>query len=185
MNGCINMNIYESKTYLASIKNIADTLPKKEASVLVTGASGLIGSCLVEALLKGGFNVYALDLRRERLTDRFGAETDKLHFIAQNVCDPLDDSYDFDYVIHAASFADPKSYALYPAETILVNVVGAKNVLEYAKNHIKTRVMVTSTFEVYGKLDKDEYEEDDYGLLDYNSLRSCYPESKRMEMRYQ
>lgn len=173
------MNVYESKIYQSSIDKIANRLPKKDASVLITGASGLIGSCLVEVLLKGGFNVYALDLRKERLFERFGSETTKLHFIGQNVCDPIRDEDNYDYIIHAASFADPKSYALYPVETILVNVVGAKNVLDYAKNHPQTRVMITSTFEVYGKLDKDEYSENEYGLLDFNNLRSCYPESKR------
>lgn len=173
------MNIYESKIYQSSIKKIANRLPKKDASILITGASGLIGSCLVEVLLMGGYNVYALDLRKERLVERFGRETDKLHFIGQNICDSLSDDDNYDYIIHAASFADPKSYALFPVETILVNVIGAKNVLDYAKNHLKTRVMITSTFEVYGKLDKDRYSEDEYGLLDFNDLRSCYPESKR------
>lgn len=173
------MEIYNSLTYKNSIKKIADNFKGRNASVLVTGACGLIGSCLVEVLVLAGFDVYALDLRKERLIERFGKETNNLHYISQNICDPLDDSYKFDYIIHAASFADPKSYALYPVETVLVNVVGAKNVLEYAKKHKGTRVLITSTFEVYGKLDKDTYGEDDFGLLDYNSLRACYPESKR------
>ena len=173
------MKIFESPTYKNDIQLLASKVCRKKASVLVTGASGLIGSCLVDVLLKSGYVVFALDLTKEKLIDRFGSETDKLHFISQNVCEPLDDTYSFEYIIHAASFADPKSYALYPAETILVNVLGAKNMLEYAKKHSGTRVLVTSTFEVYGKLDKDEYIESDFGLLDYNSLRSCYPESKR------
>ena len=173
------MNIYESKTYQQSVKETAKRFVNNHKTILITGASGLIGSCLVDVLLESGFEVYALDLRKERLIERFGSETDKLHYIAQNICSPLDENNNYDYIIHAASFADPKSYALYPAETILVNVLGANNVLEYAKNHKGTRVLMTSTFEVYGKLDKDSYVEDDYGLLDYNSLRSCYPESKR------
>ncbi len=173
------MEIYHSSTYKKALQSLADRLPKKHASILITGASGLIGSCMVEALLLGGFEVYALDLRKERLLERFGEENEKLHFIGQNICEPLDDNYHFDYIIHAASFADPKSYALYPTETILVNVVGAKNVLEYAKKHENCRVLLTSTFEVYGKLPQDSYREDEFGLLDFNSLRSCYPESKR------
>ena len=173
------MEIYHSSIYKQSILNIANNLPKKKASILVTGASGLIGSCMVETLILSGYTVYALDLRYERLEERFGKENDKLHFIAQNICEPISDEYHFDYIVHAASFADPKSYAMYPVETILVNVIGANNVLQYAKNHKGCRVLVTSTFEVYGKLDQDTYQEDEFGLLNYNSLRSCYPESKR------
>lgn len=173
------MRINESKTYKESINRIASKYKSNATSILVTGASGLIGSCLVEILLDAGFNVFALDLQEEKLVERFGPETNNLHYIAQNICKPLADKDSFDYIIHAASFADPRSYALYPAETILVNVVGANNVLEYAKKHEKTRVLMTSTFEVYGKLDQDVYSEEDYGLVDFNSLRSCYPESKR------
>ena len=173
------MEFYKSKKYLKSIKSIADRLPKRDFSFLITGACGLIGSCLVDVLSTAGFNVYALDINEERLTKRFGEENGKLHFIAHNICDPLQDEYDFDYIVHAASFADPKSYAVYPAETILVNVLGTKNVLEYAKRHIKTRVLFTSTFEVYGKSNNDSFLESDFGLLDFNELRSCYPESKR------
>ena len=40
--------------------------------------------------------------------------------------------------------------------------------------------MLASTFEVYGKLDQDEYSEDDFGNIDFNSIRSGYPESKRV-----
>lgn len=173
------MEIYKSPTYIKSINQIASSIKASNSSVLVTGACGLIGSCLVEVLIKAGFNVFALDLNKDKLLNRFGQETNKLHYIAQNVCEPFDCNYQFDYIINAASFADPKSYALYPVETILINVIGARNALDYAKEHLNCRVLVTSTFEVYGKLDKDSYKEDDFGLFDFNSLRACYPESKR------
>ncbi len=179
MNGYINMKIFESKTYRKSINRIALKYANKKGSVLVTGASGLIGSCIVDTLTKIGFDVFALDLKKDRLIERFGQETDKLHYIVQNICEPLPINCSFDYIIHAASFADPKSYALYPVETILVNVIGAHNVLEFARLNNKVRVLITSTFEVYGESNQDSYLEDDYGLLNFNSLRSCYPESKR------
>ena len=86
----------------------------------------------------------------------------------------------FDYIIHAASNADPKMYALQPAETILTNVIGTKNVLEYCKKNIDTRLLLTSTFEVYGKIDGiDVYSENMVGLVDFHMLRNGYTESKR------
>lgn len=173
------MSFSESSLYKRSVTRIAKKYSHKGSSILITGASGLIGSCLVDVLLEAGLNVYALDLNVERLQNRFGQEKDNLHYVLQNVCEPLTVGKKFDYIVHAASFADPKSYALFPVETILVNVIGAKNVLDYAKRTEGARVLITSTFEVYGKAQQESYCEEDYGLLDYNSLRSCYPESKR------
>ena len=38
---------------------------------------------------------------------------------------------------------------------------------------------ILSTFEVYGNTGNDVYRESDVGIIDFNCLRSCYPESKR------
>lgn len=175
------IRVNESKLYRESIKKIASELPEKKGNVLITGATGLIGSCMADVLLEANkdgscFNIYVLGRNEEKIMSRFYCNS--VHIIAQNITETF--SIDnMDYIIHAASNADPKSYALYPAETILTNVIGAKNVLEYCKNK-KTRALLTSTFEVYGELKKDIYSEEDYGLLDYNQIRSCYPESKRV-----
>lgn len=173
------MLISSSQTYAKALNGLLDAFPPKKANVLITGASGLIGSCIVDALYSAGYNVYALDLKRERLEERFGLERDGLHFISQDICDALPNSYEFEYIVHAASFADPKSYGIHPAETILINVIGTKNVLDYAKTHKNCRVLLTSTFEVYGKLDSEVCKESDAGVVDFNIERSCYPESKR------
>ena len=172
----------DSLTYQNSIRRVAAELSAEGGTVLVTGASGLIGSCLADVLLEANrsygkrFTVYAMGRSAEKLAARFG-ETENLHCIAQNVTEPITVE-GIDYILHAASNADPRSYALYPAETILTNVMGARNVLEYCKAH-KTRALLTSTFEVYGRLDRDEYAENEYGIIDLNLIRSCYPESKR------
>lgn len=171
-----------STTYQKAIEQIASALPVSGGSILVTGATGLIGSCIVDvlsaanALFDGHFDVYALGRSEEKLLSRFGS-AERLHFVVQDVTEPITVK-GLDFIIHAASNADPRSYALYPAETILTNVLGAKSILDYCKEN-KTRALFTSTFEVYGKLDRDVYSEDQYGTIDLNLIRSCYPESKR------
>lgn len=174
--------MYNSKLYIESIKKIAKSLPVKSSKVLITGASGLIGSCLVDVFAQANkesganYDIYAISRSREKMSDLFPMQ-DNLHIIAQNITEQI--SIDgIEYIIHAASNADPRSYALYPVETILTNVQGTKNVLEYClKNN--ARALLTSSFEVYGKRDADEFKESDYGIIDLDLLRSCYPESKR------
>ena len=178
----VALNIYEHERYKKSISGIAKDLSIRKGSVLVTGATGLIGSCIVDVLYCANkeygcrFKIYALGLGKDILDQRFG-KMESVITLEQNIMNPIE-GIEADYIIHAASNADPKSYALHPAETILINVVGSKNILELCRG-THTRVLLTSTFEVYGKLDQDEYEEDDFGLIDQNQIRSCYPESKR------
>ena len=178
----VTLMIKDSTTYQTSINKLASDITLCEGRILITGATGLIGSCLVDILLTANssygksFEIYALGRNKEKLISRF-EETEKLHFVVQDVTESIEID-NLDYIIHAASNADPKSYALYPTETILTNIGGAKSVLDYCKNK-KTRVLFTSTFEVYGKLEQDVYTEDEYGTIDLNMIRSCYPESKR------
>ena len=174
--------IKDSMTYKKAVNAVASEMTVAGGRVLVTGSTGLIGSCIIDVLLAANaffgkrFEVYALGRSKEKLKDRFGTN-EALYFVVQDVIEPLTVE-NLDYIIHAASNADPKSYALYPSETIITNILGAKSVLDYCKGK-STRALLTSTFEVYGKLEQDEYAEDQYGVIDLNMIRCCYPESKR------
>lgn len=176
----------ENTVYREALERVLPDIAISDGSVLVTGASGLIGSCIIDLLMLSNshgrhFEVYALGRNKEKLQERFKSflHADNLHFVEQDIMQPLDDSISYDYIIHGASNADPRNYALYPAETMLINIEGAKNVLNYCKNHCDARALLMSTFEVYGNAGKDIYSESDCGVVDLNMLRSCYPESKR------
>ena len=176
----------ENAIYKEAIERAIPKVIIEDGSVLVTGASGLIGSCLIDMLLvaneKGRhFDIYALGRNAEKIRKRFAGHqnTSKLHIIEQDVRKPLTEDVQFDYIFHGASNADPRSYALYPAETMLINIEGAVNVLNYCKEHLTTKVLMMSTFEVYGNAGKDVYQEADFGTIDQNKIRSSYPESKR------
>ena len=176
----------ENKTYRDALERVIPEIGISDCKILVTGASGLIGSCLIDLLMLANnhgrhFEVYALGRSAEKLKHRFAAfaDSETLHFVEQDVRQPLGRSLDFDYIVHGASNADPRNYALYPVETILINLEGAKNILEYCKEHQQTKAILLSSFEVYGNAGKDVYTETDAGIVDQNHLRSCYPESKR------
>lgn len=179
--------IRNSEKYKASLRSLFPRLPeKRSASLLITGATGLIGSCLADALLlsnEENHTSYSLILTgrsEERLRERFSwAEKENTRYLAQDINEPVTADVKPDFIIHAASNADPVAYALYPAQTLLTNIYGTKNMLDLA---VKTgaRLLLTSTFEVYGKIeDNDVYSENMSGVLDLTAIRSCYPESKR------
>ena len=179
--------LFSQALYQKQLNYVSQLLPSRDANILVTGASGLIGSFLVDTLLYANkfkhrnFKVFALGRSVEKLSRRFqyASEADGLHFMITDVCQPLDVSLKFDYIVHAASNADPRSYALLPSETLLTNVLGTKTVLDYAKKNKNCRVLLTSTFEVYGDAGKNgKLIEESVGTIDFHKLRNCYPASK-------
>lgn len=186
------MNLLINELYREDLSNIVQYIDLDEdVSVLVTGASGLIGSQVVDALLYYNENnkkqcsirVYAMARNKERLEKRFHhwKDSSNLTLLSGDICNPLSNELRFDFIIHAASNADPGTYAVYPVETIKTNVMGTIQVLEYARQHEGTRVLFTSTMEVYGEVPgKNIQEEQDYGLINTNLVRSGYPESKRV-----
>ena len=180
------MRMKNKALYKASLEKVINAVEISGKSFLITGASGLIGSCLIDLLMlacgKGMNNhIYALGRSAKKLEAQFSEylNSNYFHIVEQDICSPINDNLNFDYIIHAASNADPINYAKYPVETMKTNLLGIINVLEYARSHPSCRVELLSTFEVYGNVGKDEYVESEVGLLDFNALRACYPESKR------
>ncbi len=162
----------------------------KNSSILITGATGLIGSFLVDALLynnevnKTKIEITGTGRSKERLNKRFsqcGSCKEYLNLVARNATEVIPDDEKYDYIIHLASNADPKNYSLYPAETIITNVLGTLRVLDYAVKHPNVKILYASSYEVYGEIPrKEKLSESDFGEIDFNSIRSGYPESKRV-----
>lgn len=169
--------------YENSVRELAKQIELRDVSILVTGATGLIGSCAIDVLsvlnkeFGANIKIYALGRNKNKIESRFGKNVIP---VEQDIINPLDKKIEYDYIIHAASNADPKSYALQPVETILTNVLGNKNILDYCAEHLKTKMILTSSFEVYGELKgQDIYLENMSGIIDQTVLRNGYPESKR------
>ena len=124
--------------------------------VLVTGADGFIGSHLTEALLDKGYKVRAL--AQYNSFNNWGwlediAPRDGLEIVCGDVRDP-----DFcrelcrgiDTVYHlAALIAIPYSYVA-PDSYVDTNIKGTLNMCQAARDAACSRIVVTSTSEVYG-----------------------------------
>lgn len=156
-------------------------------SFLITGATGLVGVCLIDALMKynkegASITVYAVGRSRKKAVDRLGEYYDDahFHFIEQDVRQPLPSSLVVDYIIPLASNTHPLAYSQYPIETIEINVKGAEYALQKAVECNAT-VIYPSTVEVYGNArGKDVFSEDYTGQLILSTSRACYTESKRV-----
>lgn len=153
-------------------------------NILITGATGLIGSCLVEVLLTHpgkDYHVYASGRNEDRAKLRFKEYTDdpSFHFIKYDVSEPLEGDTRFDFIIHAASNASPNFFATKPVEVIKSNIIGVCNLMDYGLHHGLKRFLFVSSGEVYGEGDGRVFTEDYSGYVDPTSPRSCYPSSKR------
>ena len=148
--------------------------------ILVTGASGFLGSHLCDALLADGHEVIGMDNhvsgRPENLEDAF--YNNNFHFHEHDVTEFIHISGDLDVVMHLASLASPVFYREYPIKTLKVGALGTHKTLGLAKEKNAT-YFFASTSEVYGDPEIHPQTEDYRGNVDPFGPRSCYDESKR------
>lgn len=158
---------------------------KKQQLCLVTGGAGFIGSHLCEALLKKGYRVIILDnLVTGNEDNIFHLYNDSsFHFFKQDVSLPLPLKIKkliprLDYLYHLASPASPPFYKKYSIETLMVNSMGTKNMLDLSRSS-GARFLFSSTSEIYGNPLVHPQKEDYFGNVNPIGVRACYDESKR------
>lgn len=152
-------------------------------NILVTGATGLIGSALVDLFMEEGLHdVYAAGRNEERAKRRFAKYTgnSRFHFVRHDVCRPLEGDTRYHFIVHAASGADPRSFSTDPVGVMTANIDGVRNLLDYGRNNGMERLLYVSSGEVYGSDNGEKlWHEEDSGYVDTMTPRACYPSSKR------
>ena len=159
-------------------------------SVLVTGATGLIGAALVRQFAAEGRRVYAAARNVEKACAQFGGmpnvEIVEWDVVGQRFpafagrAGASRPPHDVDWLVHAAAETASRAFVERPVETITSILDGTRNVLEFARAAQVKSLVYLSTMEVYGAPSADPVTECDYGYLDPAVVRSCYPEAKRM-----
>jgi nucleoside-diphosphate-sugar epimerase len=128
--------------------------------ILITGASGFIGSFIVEEALKRGFETWAA-VRKS--SSREWLKDERIHFIELNLSSKAQlveqlRGMDFDYVVHAAGVTK----CLNKADFHRINTEGTKNLAEAlleVKMPLKRFVFVSS-LSIFGAIKEQEpYEE--------------------------
>lgn len=175
----MNNSIFEED--IKNIINYFDMSVFDGKTILVTGATGLIGKLCVKSLLNSGYNTQVIALVRdeEKAKNIFG-ESKRLTYLVQDINQRINTTRRVDYIIHAASTTSSKDFVEKPVETIYTAINGSRNVLEFAKNKRLEGMVYLSSLEIYGVNEKENIKEEDYGYIDILNPRSSYSESKKM-----
>lgn len=146
---------------------------------LITGGAGFIGSHLCEELLRLGYDVVCVDNLITGNKENIGHLLPDKHFsfVQEDIL-----SYKLnikpDIIFHLASPASPIWYQAYPVETLLVNTLGTKVMLDVARE-ANSVFVYASTSEVYGDPQIHPQVESYWGNVNPNGVRACYDEAKR------
>ena len=146
--------------------------------ILVTGGAGFLGSHIVDRLLIGNHDVLVADNlytgNKSNLNQHFGKSN--FEFIRHDVTIPL--VVEVDGIFNLACPASPIHYQRDPVQTLKTSVHGAINMLGLAKR-TKSRILQSSTSEVYGDPEVSPQREDYWGHVNPLGIRACYDEGKR------
>lgn len=189
------MTLYDNEKYMEDVHSVDGlNLPwemLRNKSIMLSGATGLIGSFFIDVILEKNIldnlncTIYALGRNELKARERFSKFADDPRFVfyfydVKNpfVCDGLER---VDYILHLAANTHPMLYSTDPIGTITTNLIGARNMLDFAVEHHASRFVFASSNEVYGENrgDTELFDEDYCGYINCNTLRAGYPESKR------
>lgn len=162
--------------------------PFRGKTVVVTGATGLVGSLLCKALLLAddrlnlACRLVAVVRNKEKLASILDGYLG-LGTLQAVECDLAEEAPNVDkadYILHAAAVTKSKIMIERPVDVALTSLRGTESMLEVARR-ADARMVYVSSMEVYGTLPEGKVaDERVLGWIDLSSPRSCYPESKRM-----
>lgn len=152
---------------------------------MITGASGLIGSNLVAFLSylnkKNRLNIKIFAVIKSKI-EPWHEKADFIKYYKLDLSKKnIKFNFSFDFLIHCATYAQPKKFLQYPKETVLLNIKTLFDLLDLCKKNKATALFLSSA-EVYGEADKKHIPTDENYLGNVNTLseRAIYAESKRL-----
>lgn len=189
MSDCAGKEIWEEDRLSIAKAAAVEWQQLHNSNILVTGATGLIGTTLIRGLMAyndingGNIHVLALVRNSEKAVSLFGSYIEKgwIELIVGDIMQDIIIEKSVDYIIHGASETSSRAFVEKPVEVILSAVEGSKNLLECARKKQVKGMVYMSSMEVYGTpYNSEPLTEDKMGYLDPTAIRSSYSESKRM-----
>ncbi len=162
--------------------------PLRDKTVYITGANGLIGTYMIYMLhlanvvKKAGIKIAAVS-KSPPCSHLQDILKDPYTFYTSDLNRPDCNCFELkaNYIIHGATYAQPKKFIQNYMETIHLNTTLTERLLKKAKDDGAT-IMFLSSSEVYGDPDEKHIptREDYAGLCSPVDIRAIYSESKRM-----
>lgn len=153
----------------------------KNKSVLITGASGLIGVYLVSCLkeIKNEYNISINVWIKNDIEKEFKDIFDGCNIIKGDITDinSFTNLPKYDVIIHAAGYGQPGKFMENKIKTITLNTMSTIKLLE--KVNEGGKFLFVSTSELYNGLESEMIEENEIGTTTTEHPRACYIESKR------
>ena len=154
----------------------------RDRPVLVTGATGLLGGCLVRQLNEGGADVVCIvrdwvpqsEVVRSRLIDR--VKTVRGDVRDRDLLERVLGEYEIDTVIHLAAQTIVGIANRNPVSTFETNILGTWTLLEACRRSPAVKqIVVASSDKAYGDHDKLPYTEEAalQGRHPYDVSKSC------------
>lgn len=162
----------------------------RDATILLTGGTGHIGSTIASALLYANRQLHlnlrlfmlVRDLKKAHMIfDAYQQYTTSLYFLEGDVQHDISSKIVFDYVLHCASPTASSIITNHPMQVIYSGVLGLINLIEYVKESNCKGFVYLSSMEAYGEIYTEQLlTENMLGMIDLQNIRNCYPETKRM-----
>lgn len=157
----------------------------KDKTILITGASGLVGSNIISYLSHLN-KIHKLNTRIigiiRNLQEPWLSKGKNIKYLQVDLSkEKLNISAKPHFIIHAATYGQPKKFLEYPEETVQLNINTLFNLLDLAKKN-KATFLYLSSAEIYGEADDKHVptEESYYGYVNTLTERAIYAESKRL-----
>ncbi len=159
----------------------------KNKTILLTGSNGLIGSFLVQLvyyLNRKGYKIKLLGYSKNsaKYYLKYVLSDSNIKLSASNlVYEKFKNLPKIDYIIHAATYAQPRKFLEDKLTTIALNTLVLKKLLDIAKIN-SSSVLFVSSSEIYGQPPPDfnSITETYNGNCSTTSTRAPYAESKRL-----
>ena len=189
-------NVNGSTAYQACLLRIGDFVEAnypdifliKNKTILITGATGQLGSSMV-CLLAYLSQRFGLSLRilagcrdQNKFIECFSNGFENVSYLKYEATEDIQCEEHIDFLIQCAGYGDPASFVSDPTGILLSNIQGIEGALRFIKNQGSGRVLYISSGEVYGQGEPGKVAFDEMhgrGFIDTMNPRSCYPLAKK------